>query len=122
MVFSNVLGLVLLFIIGLGAGVLGGGLLVYWRHRRQLVSSTKYLLDRLQLAESDVHRMREDIFVLREYLSRRGLLDEDDLNNLRRELVELPRQIEAERAELVKGVLEKDDEERLVKNIPDTLH
>ncbi len=88
----------------------------------QLADSTKYLLDRLQVAESDINRLQEETFLLREYLNRRGLLDEDDLALLRRKLIELPRQLQAERDELLKGALKKDEEERLVKNIPDTLH
>jgi hypothetical protein len=120
--FSNVFGWVLLTVLAVGSGVIGGALLHYWRQRRQLADSTKYLLDRLKVAESDINRLQEETFLLREYLNRRGLLDEDDLAVLRRELIELPRQLEAERDELLKGALKKDEEERLVKNIPDTLH
>jgi len=120
--FSHVFGWVLLTVLAVGSGVIGGALLHYWRQRRQLADSTKYLLDRLKVAESDINRLQEETFLLREYLNRRGLLDEDDLALLRRELIELPRQLEAERDELLKGALKKDEEERLVKNIPDTLH
>jgi DNA polymerase III delta prime subunit len=119
MSFSDIVGSLALALVALMLSLL---LYWYWRNRRQLDVSTKYLLDRLRVAESDIHRLKEDLFVLREYLSRKGLLDDDDLATLRRELIELPRQMEAERAELLKGVLEKEEEERLVKNIPDTLH
>ncbi|MBW1810682.1 MAG: hypothetical protein JRJ87_20990 [Deltaproteobacteria bacterium] len=120
--FSHVLGWVLLTVLAVGSGVIGGAMLHYWRQRKQLADSTNYLLDRLKVAESDINRLQEETFLLREYLNRRGLLDEDDLALLRKELIELPRQLEAERAELLKGALKKDEEERLVKNIPDTLH
>ena len=55
-------------------------------------------------------------------LYRKGLVDEEDLALLRSKLIELPRQMGAERAELIRGAIEKDKEEQLVKDIPDTLH
>ncbi len=120
--FSNTLGWVLLVFMALGSGVLGGAILLYLSRRRRMVDPTSYLLDRLGVLESDLRRASEDIFLIREYLCRKGLVDEEDLALLRRKLIELPRQMEAERAELIKGALEKDKEEQLIKNIPDTLH
>ena len=87
-----------------------------------MVDPTSYLLDRLGVLESDLRRASEDIFLIREYLYRKGLVDEEDLALLRRKLIELPRQMGAERAELIRGAIEKDKEEQLVKDIPDTLH
>jgi len=120
--FSNTLGWILLVFMALGSGVLGGAILLYLSRRRRMVDPTSYLLDRLGVLESDLRRASEDIFLIREYLYRKGLVDEEDLALLRRKLIELPRQMEAERAELIRGAIEKDKEEQLVKDIPDTLH
>ena len=119
---SPVLGWVLILVLALGAGFVGGAILLHWQSRRLLVRSTKYLLDRLKVAETDFARLTEDQAVLTEYLRRRGLLDDEDLLALRRELIELPRQLEAERNELLKEAVEKGEEERIVKNVPDIYH
>jgi hypothetical protein len=120
--FSNTLGWVLLVFMAIGSGVLGGAIMLYLNRRRRMIEPTNYLLDKLGLLESDLRRASEDIFLIREYLYRKGLVDEEDLALLRRKLIELPRQMEAERAELIKGALEKDKEEQLVRDVPDTLH
>ncbi len=112
----------LLLVLAMGLVAITVTLVVTWRKRKGLLDSVKYLLDRLQVAESDLCREREDLLVLREYLRRKGLLDDEDLAMLRRELIDIPRQREAEKNELIKDALGEGDTDRIVKNTPDTIH
>ena len=111
-----------LVVMALGVGFLIGALVLHWAGRRQLVGSLQYILDRLRLLESDLSRLRDSEHVLSELLKVRGLVDEDDLIELRRELIERPRQIEAERAELLQRAEGEDMADRVIKDVPDTLH
>jgi hypothetical protein len=119
---SSEVGWVLLLVLTVGLVAITVTLVLLWRKRRGLLESVKYLLDRLQVAENDLCREREELLVLREYLRRRGLLDEEDLAMLRRELIDIPRQREAEKNELIKEALGEGDKERIVKDTPDTIH
>jgi hypothetical protein len=119
---SSEIGWVLLLVLAMGLVAITVTLMVTWRKRKGLLDSVKYLLDRLQVAESDLCREREDLLVLREYLRRKGLLDDEDLAMLRRELIDIPRQREAEKNELIKDALAEGDTDRIVKNTPDTIH
>jgi hypothetical protein len=116
------IGLAVLVLISLGVGFLIGALVLHWVGRRQLLGSFQYILDRVQLVESDLARLSDNGHVLSELLKARGLVDEEDLIELRRELIERPRQIEAERAELLQRAEGADISERVIKDIPDTLH
>ncbi len=115
-------GWMLLVVLALGAGFFFGVLLLHWYNRRQVAGALRYFLDRLKVVESDLRWMSENEYVLKELLKIRGLLDDEDLIELRRELIERPRQIEAERAELIEQAQDEDVAERLVKDFPDTLH
>ena len=115
-------GWMLLIVLALGAGFFIGVLLLHWYNRRQLAGALRYILNRLKVVESDLRWMSENEYVLKELLKSRGLLDDEDLIELRRELIERPRQIEAERAELIEQAQDEDVAERLVKDFPDTLH
>jgi|GEM_PF-1788820 len=113
--------------LGLGIVVLGGSfvfcvLLLDWRHKKQLLISTHFLLDHLRVVKNDIGRLREENLVMREYLRRRELLDDDDLKALHRELIELPLQVEAERNELLQGALDSEKEGRVIKEISNTIH
>lgn len=119
---SAAFGWVLALVLGLGAGFLGGALLLHWYNRMQLVRSTQYILHRLKVVETDLHRMCEEQIVLREYLRRKGLLDDEDLAALRRELIDIPRQLEAERNELLAEGIDKEKAGRVIKDVPDTFH
>lgn len=116
------IGWALLVVVALGAGFFLGALTLHWYGRRQMIGSLQYILDRLKLVETDLIRMSENEYVLVELLKSRGHFDEEDLVELRRELIERPRQIEAERAELLQRAGGDDVAERIVKDIPDTLH
>ena len=115
-------GWIAIVCLALGVGFLAGAWLLYWHGRRQMVASLRYILDRIKLTESDVRRMVENEYVLKELLKSRGHFDDEDLTQLRRELIELPRQIEAERAELLKQAVDDEVAEKLVNDFPDTLH
>jgi len=119
---SSEIGWVLLLVLAMGLVTITVTLVVTWRKRKGLVDSVKYLLDRLQVAESDLCREREELLVLKEYLRRKGLLDDEDLAILRRELIDIPRQREAEKEELFKEALGEGDKDRLIKDTPDTIH
>jgi len=116
------LGWIVLVVLALGVGFFIGAFLLHWYSRRQLVGSLQYILDRLKVVEAELRQMAENEYVLRELLKSRGLVDEEDLAELHRELIERPRQLEAERAELLKRAQDKDVAERMVKDVPDTLH
>ena len=122
MSLSSEIGWVLLLVLAMGLVAITVTLVVTWRKRKGLVDSVKYLLDRLQVAESDLCREREELLVLKEYLRRKGLLDDEDLAMLRRELIDIPRQREAEKNELIKEALGEGDKERIIKDTPDTIH
>jgi len=122
MSLSSEIGWVLLMVLAIGLVTIAVTLVVTWRKRKGLLDSVKYLLDRLQVAESDLCREREELLVLKEYLRRKGLLDDEDLAMLRRELIDIPRQREAEKEELFKEALGEGDKERIIKNTPDTIH
>ena len=115
-------GWIMLVVLALGAGFFIGALVLHWYGRRQLVGSLKYILDRLKVVEAELRQMGESEYVLLELLKSRGLVDEEDLAELHRELIERPRQLEAERAELLKRAQDDDVAERLVRDVPDTLH
>lgn len=119
---SSEIGWVLLLVLAMGLVTITVTLVVTWRKRKGLVDSVKYLLDRLQVAESDLCREREELLVLKEYLRRKGMLDDEDLAMLRRELIDIPRQREAEKEELFKEALGEADKERIIKDTPDTIH
>jgi hypothetical protein len=119
---SSEIGWVLLLVLAMGLVTITVTLVVTWRKRKGLLDSVKYLLDRLQVAESDLCREREELLVLKEYLRRKGLLDDEDLAMLRRELIDIPRQREAEKNELIKEALGEGDADRIIKNTPDTIH
>lgn len=116
------LGWMILVVLALGAGFFIGAFVLHWYGRRQLLGSLKYILDRLKVVEAEMRHMGENEIVLLEFLKSRGLVDEEDLAELHRELIERPRQLEAERAELLMRAQDEDMAERLVKNVPDTLH
>jgi hypothetical protein len=119
---SSEIGWVLLLVLAMGLVAITVTLVVTWRKRKGLVDSVKYLLDRLQVAENDLCREREELLVLKEYMRRKGLLDDEDLAMLRRELIDIPRQREAEKEELFKEALGEDDKDRIIKDTPDTIH
>jgi hypothetical protein len=119
---SSEVGWVLLLVLAMGLVTITVTLVVTWRKRKGLVDSVKYLLDRLQVAENDLCREREELLVLKEYLRRKGLLDDEDLAMLRRELIDIPRQREAEKEELFKEALGEGDQDRIIKDTPDTIH
>jgi hypothetical protein len=119
---SSEIGWVLLLVLAMGLVTITVTLAVTWRKRKGLVDSVKYLLDRLQVAESDLCREREELLVLKEYLRRKGMLDDEDLAMLRRELIDIPRQREAEKEELFKEALGEGDKDRIIKDTPDTIH
>ena len=119
---SSEIGWVLLLVLAMGLVTITVTLVVTWPKRKGLVDSVKYLLDRLQVAESDLCREREELLVLKEYLRRKGLLDDEDLAMLRRELIDIPRQREAEKEELFKEALGEGDKDRIIKDTPDTIH
>jgi hypothetical protein len=120
--WSSEVGWVLLIVLALGLVAITVTLVVTWRKRKGLLDSVKYLLDRLQVAESDLCREREELLVLKEYLRRKGFLDDEDLAVLRRELIDIPRQREAEKEELIKEALGEGDQDRIIKDTPDTIH
>ena len=120
--WSSEVGWVLLMVLALGLVAITVTLVVTWRKRKGLLDSVKYLLDRLQVAESDLCREREELLVLKEYLRRKGLLDDEDLAMLHRELIDIPLQREAEKEELIKEALGEEDQDRIIKNTPDTIH
>ncbi len=122
MALSEALGWVILAVVSLGSGFLGGALLIQWYNRRQLVRSTEYLLDRLKVLENDLHHLVENQVVLTEYLRRKGFVDDEDLIILRRELIDIPRQLEAEKNELLKNALDNGKKEQIIKDVPDTYH
>jgi len=111
----------LLMFASLGIGFFAGAFLLYWRTRKQFVLALHYLLGRLKLLETEIRQLSEDDLVLTEALKSRGLMDEDDIRDLRRELIDRPRQLEAERAELLENAFDEEIAERLVKDFPDTL-
>lgn len=119
---SSEIGWILLLVLAMGLVAISVTLAVSWRKRKGMVDSVKYLLDRLQVAESDLCREREELLVLKEYLRRKGMLDDEDLAMLRRELIDIPRQREAEKEELFKEALGEADKERIIKDTPDTIH
>ena len=119
---SSEIGWILFLVLAMGLVTITVTLVVSWRKRKGLVDSVKYLLDRLQVAESDLCREREELLVLKEYLRRKGLLDDEDLAMLRRELIDIPQQREAEKEELFKEALGEADKERIIKDTPDTIH
>ena len=119
---SSEIGWILLLVLAMGLVTITVTLVVTWRKRKGLLDSVKYLLDRLQVAESDLCREREELLVLKEYLRRKGMLDDEDLAMLRRELIDIPRQREAEKEELFKEALGEGDKDRIIKNTPDTIH
>jgi hypothetical protein len=119
---SSEIGWILLLVLAMGLVTITVTLVVTWRKRKGLVDSVKYLLDRLQVAESDLCREREELLVLKEYLRRKGMLDDEDLAMLRRELIDIPRQREAEKEELFKEALGEGDKDRIIKDTPDTIH
>jgi len=118
----SAMGWLLLSVLALGVGFFLGALVLHWLGRRQLVGSLTYILDRLKLAEYETRRGDENQRVLLELLRRRGLVDDEDMAELRRELIDRPRQLEAERAELIEQAQSEEVAERLVKNVNDTLH
>jgi hypothetical protein len=120
--WSSEIGWVLLMVLVVGLVAITVTLVVTWRKRRGLVDSVKYLLDRLQVTENDLCRERDELLVLKEYLRRKGILDDEDLAMLRRELIDIPRQREAEKEELFKEALGEGDQDRIIKNTPDTIH
>ena len=120
--WSSEVGWVLLIVLAVGLVAITVTLVVTWRKRKGLLDSVKYLLDRLQVAESDLCRDREELLVLKEYLRRKGFLDDEDLAMLRRELIDIPRQREAEKEELIKDALGEGDQDRIIKDTPDTIH
>jgi len=122
MSLSSEIGWILLLVLAMGLVTITVTLAVTWRKRKGLVDSVKYLLDRLQVAESDLCREREELLVLKEYLRRKGMLDDEDLAMLRRELIDIPRQREAEKEELFKEALGEADKDRIIKDTPDTIH
>jgi hypothetical protein len=113
---------ILIGILAIPVSILAGFALIHWRSRQQMLSSVKYLSNRLHAVEADLRQLDEHLYVLREYLARRGVLDEEDLYALRRELIEKPRQQEAERQELIKRAGSDDIMERLVNNSSDSIH
>jgi hypothetical protein len=119
---SSEIGWVLMLVLTMGLVTITVTLVVTWRKRKGLVDSVKYLLDRLQVVESDLCREREELLVLKEYMRRKGLLDDEDLAMLRRELIDIPRQREAEKEELFKEALGETDKDRIIKDTPDTIH
>jgi len=122
MSLSSEIGWILLLVLAMGLVTITVTLAVSWRKRKGMVDSVKYLLDRLQVAESDLCREREELLVLKEYLRRKGMLDDEDLAMLRRELIDIPRQREAEKEELFKEALGEADKDRIIKDTPDTIH
>ena len=122
MSLSSEIGWILLLVLAMGLVTITVTLAVTWRKRKGLVDSVKYLLDRLQVAESDLCREREELLVLKEYLRRKGMLDDEDLAMVRRELIDIPRQREAEKEELFKEALGEADKDRIIKDTPDTIH
>ncbi len=122
MVESSFIGLVVFILVAILCGIVAGAWVYTLRSRKELIDSVNYLMDRLIVAESDLQRMRDNQEVLNEHLKRRGLLDDDDLTALRREIIDIPQQLEAEKNELLKEAIDADKKDRLVKNIPDTLH
>lgn len=115
-------GWVLLVVLALGGGFFIGAVVLHWYGRRQVIGSLQYMLDRLKVVESDLRRAGENEYVLREALKQRGVFDDEDLADLRRELIERPRQVEAERAELLRQAVDEELADRVVKDVPDTLH
>ncbi|HOX44826.1 MAG TPA: hypothetical protein PK668_14600 [Myxococcota bacterium] len=115
------MGWVILGVLLVGVVLLVAGVLLTWQGRRQLAGSLKYLLDRLGVVEADVRQLDEALALLQAQLRRRGLVDEEDLREVRRELVE-QHQREAEQQELVRRLAEPELAARLVKNPSDTLH
>ena len=85
------------------------------------MGSLKYVMDRLKKLEVDLRRVDEDMLVVRARLRQRGLMDDEDSAELRRVLVELPRQRKAERLELVEVARQHGLAERVVSDTPDTL-
>lgn len=120
--FWTVLSWALFSILLAGLGFLGGTWLVSRRGSSHLGTSIKYILDRLKVAEIDLSRLVEEIYVLKEHFRRRGMVDDEDLELLRRELIEIRGQLEAEKNELLRGGLPEERKDRLVKNTPETLN
>jgi hypothetical protein len=118
----SAMGWLLLLVLALGVGFFLGALVLHWLGRRQIVGSLTYILDRLKLAEYESRRSEENQRVLVELLRRRGLVDDEDMAELRRELIDRPRQLEAERAELLEQAQSEEVAERLIKNVNDTVH
>lgn len=119
--WTTVTWLVLL-VLALGVGFTFGAMLLHAYGRRQLISSIKYILNRLKVVESDLRHTSENGFVLKEIVKGRGLFDEEDFIELRRELVERPRQIEAERAELLRHAQVDETDPLSVKDFSNTVH
>ncbi|MBW2702619.1 MAG: hypothetical protein JRF33_17505 [Deltaproteobacteria bacterium] len=117
----TILGWVVLTLAMMGVGVVVGGALVVWYQRGRWMGSLKYVMDRLKKLEADLRRVDEDMLVVRARLSQRGLMDDEDSDELRRILVELPRQRKAERLELVEVARRHGLAERVVSDTPDTL-
>ncbi len=89
--------------------------------RQQMVSAVHYLFDRITLLGTEVQRISEDMLVLKEMLERRGLVDSDELARLHQEIIEIPRQRQAEHEQLLDAVKDEDKKERMVRNVPDVL-
>ena len=119
----SVLMVVVLFAGALvGVGILGGLLLLYRHNYNKLFGSMKYMLNFIKVVETDILKLKEDVYLIKEYLHRKGLLDEEDLDLLRKELIEKPRQLEAEKEELLAKAVDQEREGKVIKNTPDTLH
>ena len=119
--FWTSIGVLAMTLVLLGVGVAIGGLLVVSFSRNRWLGSLTYLMDRLKKLECDQRRSDEDLQVLRARLKQGGLLDEEDLADLRRELNELPRQRKAERLELLEAARKHGLGERMVSDTPETL-
>jgi hypothetical protein len=118
----STLSLGLLLVLTMVIGILTGLLFYSFKNRKQMYLSIQHLLDRLKVAETDLRRSYDHQKVLREFLRRKGILDDEDLAMLHRELIEIPSQKEAERNELLANRLDEENDGYLVKDIDDTIH
>lgn len=101
----------------------GAGLwLIALGERRAGAAARRYLVDRLELLQKDLERSVEDVRVLTEALRRKGLLDEDDIAALRRDIIERPRQWQAEQAELLRATPPAKSDQVVLPDSPETLH
>lgn len=101
----------------------GAGLWLFaQKEHRAGAAARRYLVDRLELLQKDLERAAEDLRVLTEAVRRKGLLDEDDIAALRREIIERPRQRQAEQAELLRAAPPAKSDQVVLPDSPETLH